>query len=128
MLAIAEDIIFSLPAGEFLCVVFRILAPKVQLDVVSKYTFLKQRIKPTGLTVEERELEAALVELLQVAGCPQSSIREMDSGSSSFSAAMAVRSCQDHVRQQLQVCLGLPPPNLLQPSLHGKLIPISLEA
>lgn len=85
MLAIAEDIIFSLPA-----------------DVVSKYTFLKQRIKPTGLTVEERELEAALLELLQVAGCPQSSIREPDGGSSSFSAANAVRSCQEHVRQQLQ--------------------------
>ena len=59
MLAIAEDIIFSLPAGEFFCVVFWILAPKVQLDVVSKYTFLKQRIKPTWLTVEERELEGA---------------------------------------------------------------------
>ena len=112
----------------FLCVIFRILTPNVQSDVVSKYTFLKQRIKPTGLTVEERELEAALVELLQVAGSPQSSIREMDSGSLSFSAAMAVRSCQDHVRQQLQVCLGLPPPNLLQPSLPGKLIPFSLEA
>ena len=67
---------------------------------------MKQRIKPTGLTVEERELEAALLELLQVAGCPQSSIREPDGGSSSFSAATAVRSCQEHVRQQLQVCAG----------------------
>ena len=82
------------------------VASDVSLDVVSKYTFLKQRIKPTGLTVEERELEAALLELLQVAGCPQSSIREPDGGSSSFSAATAVRSCQEHVRQQLQVCAG----------------------
>lgn len=85
MLAIAEDIIFSLPA-----------------DVVSKYTFLKQRIKPTGLTVEERELEAALIGLLQVAGCNQTSIQESDIGASSFSATKAVISCQEHVRQQLQ--------------------------
>jgi hypothetical protein len=74
---------------------------------VSKYTFLKQRIKPTGLTVEERELEAALLELLEVAGCPKSSIKEIESGTSSFSAAIAVRSCQQLVREQLQVWLGL---------------------
>ena len=75
-------------------------------DVVSKYTFLKQRIKPTGLTVEERELEATLLELLHAAGCPQSSIRQPDGDGSTFSAAMAVRSCQEHIRQQLQVWLG----------------------
>ena len=75
-------------------------------DVVSKYTFLKQRIKPTGLTVEERELEATLLELLHAAGCPQSSIRQPDGDGSTFSAAMAVRSCQEHVRQQLQVWLA----------------------
>ncbi len=111
----------------FSCVAFMILVSDVQSDVVSKYTFLKQRIKPTGQTVEERELEAALVELLQVAGFPQPSIREIDSGSS-FSAVTAVRSCQDHVRQQLQVCPRLLPPHPLQTSLAGKLIPFSTEA
>jgi hypothetical protein len=100
----------------FSFVAFMILFSDVQSDVVSKYTFLKQRIKPTGQTVEERELEAALAELLQAAGCPQPSIREMGSGCS-FSAVTAVRSCQDHVRQQLQVCTRLLPPHPLQTSV-----------
>ena len=88
----------------------RELSPSdAHLDVVSKYTFLKQRIKPTGMTVEERELEAALLGLLQVAGCSQSSMQEHDSGASTFSAAAAVRLCQEQVRLQLQVwmCIKL---------------------
>lgn len=61
------------------------------------------------MTVEERELEAALLGLLQVAGCSQSSMQEHDSGASTFSAAAAVRLCQEQVRLQLQVwmCIKL---------------------
>ncbi len=81
------------------------LASDAQPDVVSKYTFLKQRIKPTGPTVEERELEAALLELLHATGCPQSSIRGPDAADSSLSTAMVVRTCQERVCQQLQVCV-----------------------
>jgi hypothetical protein len=106
MLAIAEDIIFSLPAGnDFFCLCVVRYFVDAHSDVVSKYTFLKQRIKPTGLTVEERELEAALLGLLQAVGCTQPSILESDSADSSFYAVKAVRSCQEQVRQQLQVWL-----------------------